>query len=122
MTAQDRVSAKIDVAIGGGPDFGNRDPRADLEAAQEDRRLAAEQLREIAGERNKLRRELAALEEKFAKLKASRQQEEELRYQVQQLSAALEEQKRINEGLQTSLSWKLTRPLRACLHLIRGKA
>ena len=92
-----------------------------LEAAQQDRKLAADQLREMASERNHLRRELADLQEAFSKLKAQRQPEEELVHQLQQLTAALEEQKRINEGLLHSLSWRLTRPLRVCIRLLRGR-
>jgi hypothetical protein len=98
-----------------------QDIQSELEAAQQDRKLAADQLREVAGERSKLRRELAALQEEFAKLEAQRRPEEELLYQVQQLTTALEEQKRINEGLLRSLSWKLTRPLRVCIRLLRGR-
>ncbi len=94
-------------------------PEDELNAAQAERKLAAEQLREISSERNRLRRELAATEEALARLETNHSQD--LRQQIQQLNTTLEAERRITAGIQTSLSWKLTAPLRACMRLVRGK-
>lgn len=96
-----------------------RGPEDELNAAQAERKLAAEQLREISSERNRLRRELAAADEALARLETN--QSQDLRQQIQQLNTALETERRITAGIQSSLSWKLTAPLRACMRLVRGK-
>lgn len=86
-------------------------------AAPGDRRLLAAELRETANERNRLRRELAAASDALARAAASRSEGVEQR--VEELTLALEAERRMTAGLQDSLSWKLTAPLRACLRLIR---
>ncbi len=91
----------------------------ELEAAQAERKLAAARLREISSERDHLGRELEAAEEALRRIEAS--QCGELRQQVQELEAALEAERRITTGIQNSLSWKVTAPLRACMRLVRGK-
>ncbi len=96
-----------------------REPDDELNAAQAERKLAAAQLREISSERNRLRRELAAAEEALARLETN--QSQDLRQEIQELNTSLEAERRITAGIQSSLSWKLTAPLRACMRLVRGK-
>ncbi|HEX4168706.1 MAG TPA: glycosyltransferase [Bryobacteraceae bacterium] len=91
----------------------------ELNAALAERKLAAAQLREISSERNRLRRELAAIEKSLVRLETSQCQE--LRQQIEELNAALEVERQIIAGIRNSLSWKLTAPLRACMGLVRGK-
>ncbi len=91
----------------------------ELRAAQVDRRLAATQLREIANERNRLRRELDASLEALARAEMSRSEGQQ--EQVHELTGAIEAERRVVVGLTESLSWKLTAPLRACLRLVRRK-
>ncbi|HEY7211654.1 MAG TPA: hypothetical protein VH477_15375 [Bryobacteraceae bacterium] len=80
---------------------------------------AASRLRQIASERNYLKRELASARETLAKLEASRCQD--LKTRIRELEATLETERQIGRDLQNSASWKLTAPLRACLRLVRGK-
>ena len=95
------------------------EPEDELSAARAERKLAAAQLREIASERNHLRRELAATEEALRRLETSRC--EDLRRQIEELNAALETERRLTAAIRDSLSWRLTAPLRAGMRLVRGK-
>jgi hypothetical protein len=98
------------------------------DAAQSERDLAVAQLREIASERNHLRRELALLEASMASLKAGTPiaalevQVRTLNQQVQELTNALEAERTISKNLQDSISWKLTTPLRAWKRLVRRES
>jgi glycosyltransferase involved in cell wall biosynthesis len=96
-----------------------RELRDELDAAKIERNLAAAQLREIATERNRLRRELAATEEPIASAETS-QRVEDLQRQMQGLNTALEAERRVLAAIRSSRSWKLTSPFRACSRLIRG--
>lgn len=94
-------------------------------AAESDRKLAA-QVREIATERNKLRREVSFLQDTIAELRAKasiQAPDERLRMerQIAHLNAALDAERRVNVAIQNSLSWKLTKPFRACMRLFRRK-
>ena len=99
-----------------------------LETAQNERSLAIAQLREIASERNHLRRELALLEESIARLKtvtpieALQGQIETLSKRVEELTNALEAERSVTQALRDSISWKLTTPLRAWMRLVRRES
>ncbi|MBV8865856.1 MAG: hypothetical protein JO210_10725 [Acidobacteriaceae bacterium] len=95
------------------------EPEDELSAARAERKLAAAQLREIASERNHLRRELAATEEALRCLETSKC--EDLRREIEELNVALETERRLTAAIRDSLSWRLTAPLRACMRLLRGK-
>jgi hypothetical protein len=103
-------------------------PQDALEAAQNERRLAAAQLREIASERNHLHRKLILLEESIARLRTN-EQIESLQRQIQtlhndisELKSALAAERRLREEILNSVSWKLTNPLRACMRFVKRKS
>lgn len=95
------------------------DPEPDPALAE--RNLAAAELRELATETNRMRREMAALRETIAWLEAG-PPVAELRGQIQELTAALERERRAMAEIRNSRFWKLAHHLRACIRIARGKS
>lgn len=73
---------------------------------------------EIDSERNHLHREQGEMEQTIAGLETDKYMEV-LQQQIRELNTALEAERRVQAGIQNSLSWKLTSPLRACMRFIR---
>ena len=88
-------------------------------AALAERNLAVAELREMATETNRLRREMANMRETITRLQTG-PPVADLRRQVQELTAALEAEQRAIAEIRNSRSWKLVNHLRACWHLARG--
>ena len=88
---------------------------AEADPARAERNLAAAQLREIASERNRLRRDIASMQETITRLES-----EDLRLRVEELKEALETERRAAAEMRNSGYWKIIRPLRACVRLLRG--
>ncbi|MGH9420023.1 MAG: hypothetical protein ACRD3J_08625, partial [Thermoanaerobaculia bacterium] len=86
-----------------------------------DRDLAAAQLREMASERNRMRREMAAMKETIARLETG-PQVADLRRQIQELTTTLETERRAMAETQNSRFWKVAQHLRACIRIARGKS
>jgi hypothetical protein len=80
---------------------------------------AESKLKQIASERNYLRRELEIARERLTSLEASRCQD--LKSRIDELEAALAAQQQVHQEMQNSASWKLTAPLRAGLRALRGR-
>ncbi|HLH03259.1 MAG TPA: hypothetical protein VKX25_10840 [Bryobacteraceae bacterium] len=89
------------------------------EAMAENQPGGGETLEQMASERNYLRRELANTREELQRLEKTRCTDWKAR--VEDLERELKEQERLQTELLNSLSWRLTRPLRACMRLVRGK-
>jgi len=93
----------------------------DLEpnAALAERNLAVAELRKMATETNRLRREMASMRETLSRLETG-PPVAGLRRQVQELTVALEAERRAIAEIRNSRSWKLVNHLRACWRLARG--
>jgi hypothetical protein len=79
----------------------------------------SETLPQVASERNYLRRELAETREALAQLEVTRCTDWKAR--VKDLEEEVKKQEQLRAELLNSPSWKWTRPLRACMRLVRGK-
>jgi hypothetical protein len=90
-------------------------------AARSERNLAVAQLREIAAEANRMRREMAAMQDTISRLEGG-PRVADLERQVWELTAALEAERRALAEVRNSRSWKLAHHLRACFQIVRGKS
>ncbi len=99
--------------------------RAELIASQSGRMLAATQLRQCEAERIYLRNELDRAEHTLAEYarvqKELRADLESLKIETESLRNSLETERATRRSLETSRSWRWTRPLRDFLNAKKGR-
>jgi chromosome segregation ATPase len=100
--------------------------RAELMASQSGRMLAAAQVRQCEAERVYLRNELDRAEHTLAEYarvqKELRADLESLKIEAESLRNSLATEQAIRRSLETSRSWRWTRPLRDFLNANKGRS
>jgi chromosome segregation ATPase len=97
----------------------------ELKTSNAERMVAAAELTQVAAERNEARRELKRKEQA---IEAARLREAEqtalvssLNLELANLRSALESERQIRMGLEHSLSWQITRPVRDIMRALRTR-
>jgi chromosome segregation ATPase len=107
------------------PDKDLAELRAELMASQNGRMLAASQLRQCEAERVYLRNELERAEHtlaEYARVQTElRADLDSLKTEAESLRNSLETEQAIRRSLETSRSWRWTRPLRDLLNANKGR-
>jgi len=107
------------------PSDNDAELRAELIASQSGRMLAATQLRQCEAERSYLRDELDRAEHTLAEYarieKELRADLESLKTEAESLRNNLEMEQAIRRSLETSHTWRWTRPLRDLLNATKGR-
>ncbi len=99
--------------------------RTELRAAQASRNLLATQISQLTMEKNSALREkqeeLKLLREKLAEQAAQIEKCAEKQRELQSLEAQLAAHKEALAGVQHSISWRITKPMRGVMSILRGR-
>ncbi len=93
--------------------------QSELAAANAERMVAAAEVSQLASERNEARRELKRLEQIVAAAKPRQANGDDS--VIAALQKSLETERAIRAGIEGSLSWRVTRPARTLMRMLRTK-